>query len=631
VTVDQTQAGLRLMTPEYASPEQVRGEKITTASDVYSLGVLLYELLTGHRPYNVSSRAPHEIMRIICEEEPAKPSTAIGRVETMSFPDGATRPLTPDSANRVNDGQLAKLRRNLRGDLDNIALMALRKEPERRYTTVNQLSEDIRRHLEGLPVIARKDTLGYRSAKFIRRNRVAVLAATAFLILIVISLVGLSAQAARIASERDRAVAAEKRAAEQLEQAERAREAERQQRHLLANFALFDLHDAIEQLPGSTPVREMLVTKGLEYLDSLAKEATNDRSLRQELGTAYRKVGDVQGRPLYANLGYSAEAMKNYRRSLEELEPLAAADPENAPVQLALALSYDRVGDGLIQMGYATRSLEAYRKELAIAVRLSQTRPNDPQVRRALARAYLKVGDSTGTPNFANLGQLSKALEYQHRALNIRERLVAENPNNIEDHLDLAISYGRVGIVLVNSGQTAQGLEIIRKGVKIDEDALKGHPDHAMTRRELVVYYGLLGNVLAMVGDLTGAMENYRRSLDLGEGLLKSDPRNANLRNDVAQTYTALGNALAVTGDPPNGLENIRKGLSISEDLVTKDSGNMMFRAVLSSTYSSLSGFFTSTGNLPAAQNHIRKALDASETISAVDPQNIQARLDIRL
>jgi serine/threonine protein kinase len=176
--IDPTVTALRLMTPEYASPEQVRGEPVTTASDVYSLGIVLYELLTGHRPYRLKSRMPHDILRTVCEEEPERPSTVIDRVEAGASAEGATHiPLAPEIVSRTREGQPDKLRRRLQGDLDNIVLMAMRKEPQRRYATVNQLSEDIRRHLEGLPVVARKVTFGYRLQKFIARHKTSAAAA----------------------------------------------------------------------------------------------------------------------------------------------------------------------------------------------------------------------------------------------------------------------------------------------------------------------------------------------------------------------------------------------------------------------------------------------------------------------
>src|SRR5438309_871687 len=165
--IEQTMTFAAVMTPDYASPEQVRGETMTTASDVYSLGVVLYELLTGQKPYKIDSRTPVNVARAITEQEPTKPSTAVAKR------DGSSKIQIPSS-------------KILRGDLDNIVLKALRKEPERRYASVGQFSEDIRRYLEGRPVIARKDTLGYRTSKFIGRNKIAVAAA----VLIVLSLVG---------------------------------------------------------------------------------------------------------------------------------------------------------------------------------------------------------------------------------------------------------------------------------------------------------------------------------------------------------------------------------------------------------------------------------------------------------
>jgi len=167
------------MTPEYASPEQVRGEPVTTASDVYSLGVSLYELLTGHRPYGVMGRPPAAVERAICQEAPEKPSSAMGRPH--------------------------KLRQRLAGDLDNIVLMAMRQEPQRRYSSVEQFSEDIRRHLEGLPVIARPDTPGYRASKFVARHKAGVAAAALIFLTLAAGIVATLWQERVAAAERDRA------------------------------------------------------------------------------------------------------------------------------------------------------------------------------------------------------------------------------------------------------------------------------------------------------------------------------------------------------------------------------------------------------------------------------------------
>lgn len=199
-----TRTGLHLMTPDYASPEQVRGETITTASDVYSLGVVLYELMTGHRPYRFKNRSLVEIERVISEEEPERPSVMIGRLITETRWNGVpVKQLTPESVSRTREGKPEKLRGRLAGDLDNILLMTLRKEVPRRYQSVEQLSADIRRHLQGEKVLARQHTIGYRMGKFVRRHRVGVGAAAA-LILTLLAGIATTSWQARKATEQVR-------------------------------------------------------------------------------------------------------------------------------------------------------------------------------------------------------------------------------------------------------------------------------------------------------------------------------------------------------------------------------------------------------------------------------------------
>jgi serine/threonine protein kinase/tetratricopeptide (TPR) repeat protein len=179
-----TQTGRQPMTPAYASPEQIRGQPVTTATDVYSLGVILFELLTGHAPYR--GRAMHEIARLICEEEPIRPSAAVTQTESVASLDGGPPMLrTPESISRVRDDRPERLRRRLSGDIDMIVLKALRKEPEHRYPSVDLFAEDIRRHMEGEPVLARKGTAGYYTFKFIRRHRIGV--AAGFLLLLTLA------------------------------------------------------------------------------------------------------------------------------------------------------------------------------------------------------------------------------------------------------------------------------------------------------------------------------------------------------------------------------------------------------------------------------------------------------------
>ena len=185
-TIDRTATLVRMMTPEYASPEQVRGSAITACSDIYSLGVLLYQLLTGHRPYQLRNKTPHELAQAICEEDPIRPSTAVGRVEEITRPGAEKVRITPRSVSEARRSDPDGLRRALSGDLDTVVMKAMRKEPERRYANVLELSSDIQRHLDGLPVTARKDTFGYRASKLVQRHRSPLVAAAVVLVAVAV-------------------------------------------------------------------------------------------------------------------------------------------------------------------------------------------------------------------------------------------------------------------------------------------------------------------------------------------------------------------------------------------------------------------------------------------------------------
>lgn len=239
---------LRVLTPAYASPEQVNGEAITTASDVYSLGVILYELLSGHHPYRVTTRTPDAIARAVLEVEPEKPSSVVRRTEAGT---GLSQPeITAASVSAVREGAPDKLRKRLSGDLDNIVLMALRKEPEHRYASVEQLSEDIRRHLERLPVSACKGTLSYRASKFISRHKASVAAAAAVTITLLAGIL-ITTREAQIARQQSE-IAREQRA-----RAEQRFSDLRQ----IANSFMFEFHDSIKDLAGSTPVQALLIQR----------------------------------------------------------------------------------------------------------------------------------------------------------------------------------------------------------------------------------------------------------------------------------------------------------------------------------------------------------------------------------
>ncbi len=507
-TIEPTATALRLMTPEYASPEQVRGESVTTASDVYSLGVVLYELLTGHRPFRVKSRAPHEILRIVCEEEPVRPSTAVTRVEVETDSDGTVRAtLTPESVSRTREGPPEKLRRRLKGDLDNIVLMALRKEPQRRYPTVNQLSEDLRRHLEGEPVVARRSTFGYRAAKLIKRNKIAVTAAALILLTLLGGIVATWWQA-RVAN-RERAIA-ERRFTDVRR---------------LANSFLFEVHDAIEKLPGSAPARQLVVKRALEYLDNLSRESGDDLSLQLELATAYRRIGNVQGNPNTGNLGDTAGALESYRRSLAICTKLRDAYPANAEILRHLAASYVGIADILVVTGKLSEAVENYRQALRFNEELFAAHPDDPQLGLALMRNHLKLGDGWGNPNFPNLGDREKALEHFRRVLEIAARLSVAAPASTQVRSYFYLAHERIGDLEALAGDLARALASYQQSEEVTRKLLDVDPVNVYYRRHLAVLQQKLSNLLLKQRqDVIGARARARQAFELVSALAKRLP-----------------------------------------------------------------------------------------------------------
>jgi non-specific serine/threonine protein kinase/serine/threonine-protein kinase len=510
--VDQTVTVMRLMTPEYASPEQVRGEPITTASDVYSLGVVLYGLLTGRRPYGSASRVPRDIVQAVIETEPEKPSASVTRAETV----------TAQAVSETRDEIPEKLQRRLRGDLDNIVLKALRKEPERRYASVEQFSEDIRRHLEGLPVIARPDTFFYRSGKFVKRHKASVAAAITVVLTLIVGL-AITVHETYIA------------------RAERAKAEQRfNDVRKLANSLLFEVHDAIQTLPGATPARKLIVDRALQYLDALAKEAKGDLSLQRELGAAYEKVGDVQGGFRSANLGDVPGSITSYRKSLAIRQAVVAADPENAAAERELITSHGKLSDALMGVGDSAGSLDQLHQLLPIAERLSASDPKNLADRRNLALAYLDYGWKR-----ADAANWKTGVDDCRKAAAMLESLVAADPGDKRTRRVLALAYERIGDLLSEYGrQHAESLAMHQKALAIEDDLLKLDPQNTVLRRQKAWETVDIGDQLLAQGDGSGGLAKYREGLSTLQALSLADPKNVQFQKDTESVRAKIDAAL---------------------------------------------------------------------------------------
>jgi non-specific serine/threonine protein kinase/serine/threonine-protein kinase len=618
-TLAPTVAGLQLMTPEYASPEQVRGDTVTTATDIYSLGVVLYELLTGRRPYRLTSRIPADIARVICESVPVRPSTAVTRIgaatdigdELTVDPSSAPARTKRDERPRTVDVQ--RLRRELAGDLDTIALKALSKEPDRRYASVDQLSEDLRRHLEGLPVIARKDTLGYRAAKFVRRNRVAVAAAALTLAALIAGIIGTTWQARVARVERARA--------EQRFDDVRA----------LANAFLFDIHDAIRDLPGSTPARQLLVTKALEYLDKLARDAGDRADLTRDLAAAYVKVGDVQGRPLTPNLGDTHGALDSYKKATALYESLGADASADATLRRELSTAYLRLSDVLSSAGETAPALQFARKGLSLQQSSSTDASASPDARRELAASYSRVADLLSAT-----GDTKGALEYRRTSLSLMETLAEAEPDDVNNLRQLGVAYSKLGNSLGNPnypnvGDYRGALQQLERSGEVFERATAAHPQNATFRRNFAVVQSNIADVLIALDRPDEALARQQAALATFQAQADADPTNAAAKNDLAISVYKIAGMLDARGQYLAAIRQYERALAIHQALAASDPENDTARQEVASDHSALGTTQAKVGQRTNALASHFLAVTMSRELSAANAGNVELRVNLAL
>lgn len=510
---DRTVTAMRVMTLESASPEQVRGDPVTTSTDVYALGVLLHRLLTGRGPYEGATTTSHDLARAICDEHPRRGSDMVTDVRAA---------------------------RRLVGDLDTIVLKALQKDPARRYGTVEQFADDIGRHLDGRPVLARPDTLGYRSNRFVRRHKRAVAGA----VLLMISLVG-----GTIATAWQAHVA----------QRERAR-AERRFNDVrrLANSFLFEFHDAIENLPGSTKARELVVRRALEYLDSLSSESGHDPSLERELGESYEKIGDVQGLPQAANLGDTAGALRSHQTALALRQRLADRKPSDPVIQRELKTTSDHLSTILAATGDARGAEQYQRKSLKIAETLLARNPGGRAERRSMAIAYHNAGDLA-----ADRGDWSASLAAYTKESSIFDALLVSDPGNVRAQRDAALACKKLGAILEKMGDRAAALSNYRRAVALDEIRARDANDR-QAHLDLSYGYASIGYTLSSNGDTVGALENYQRALAARRQVADADPHDVNAADAVARAHLSIGHVLQNAGRLGESIQQFHRALDIA-------------------------------------------------------------------
>ncbi len=560
VAGNPTATALQPMTPEYASPEQVRGERVTTASDVYSLGVVLYELLTGHLPYPLTDKPPHEVARLICEQEPERPSTAVLRVESRLTRDGSRwLSLTPESVSSSREGQPDRLQRRLAGDMDMILLKALRKEPERRYPSIEQFSEDIRRHLVGLPVMARPDTFTYRATKFVQRHRVGVALGLLVMGSLLVGAVGTAWQARVARQERDEAQRAKITEAEQRQNAEanlrRAEQAENNAQvkartaESVTEF-LVDLFKASDPFGETDRAGQVADVTAQELLHQgaqrIAKELKDQPETRAAVQTAmgrvylsrglYDRADELLSETLETRVGLLTERHLDTAVSQLDLGSLRRLQGRYREAEVLLRQALDTrqalLGDDHADVAQSLAGLAA------VLHKINRFDEAEVLFRRAVAIYRQQPDEHDGLPKI--LSDFADMLEVQGNYAEAEslfgEALALVRARFGEDHPRVAVTLGRLARLRASRGDFKEAAALHRKVI----DILRVHLGnrHPLLAAKLVD----LGTALVKNGQYSEAEHHYREALEVyGAASGEESPRVAIALDSLAFTVAKQG------------------------------------------------------------------------------------------
>lgn len=621
-----TRAGARVLTPDYASPEQILGEPVSVATDVFSLGAVLYELLSGKRAHEFKTYSDPEFIRVICETEVKPPSEAAGD---------------------------ARLRRALAGDLDNIVRLALRKDPARRYVSVEQFAGDIRRYLEGRPVTARPEGVLYRARKFVGRHRLTVAAAALAVLSLVAGIVSTVIQARR----------ADAQAAKTQRRFQQVRK--------LANTFVFDVYDGMADLPGTAKLRAGVVATALEYLDSLAADAEGETALQAELAAAYKRVGDVQGNPALSGLGQTKAGLASYEKAIAILERLAKAENPDPKLLSDLGNLHRTTGYVWMSSGDARRAIEHHERSIAVWERL-KPRGEDIEVDTRIAQAWGMMGQA-----LVALGDSRAAVERHTAAVGLlREWLPRKTMPTTRGTLSLFLydlAEGRR-----DTGDLKGAVAALEESARIRREILAQDPKAFNSRRRLFsLNFALaavhghpfvfnLGNQAVAERYAAEALREAERMAAEDQGsdrsvrdrmfgnwimgcvLLPKEPRRAlpyleaalsyagggkDVLHDesYANTQEALGLALLAAGDRRRGLELLTSAVATLERISAAAPQILDYRTDMIRAANELGDA------LPAreAAGWYRKAFDAAGPMPAGGPRNVrelmsQAEVNLR-
>jgi tetratricopeptide (TPR) repeat protein len=552
-TSDFTLRGLRSYTPQFASPEQVLGRPVSTASDIYSLGILLFRLLAGVLPYVLKEFNTEEMLRFICTDSPPKPSAVAILAER------------PDA------------------DLDAIVLKALRKEPAERYLTVDQFATDIDAWLEERPVTARQGTMRYRAVKYVRRNKLALTAATLILAVVILGVAGVLRQSRLANLERNRA------------------EANAQQMRELSNSFMSEINEAVRDLPGATPVRKLIVERVLEHLNQMPQGAEESRLNRLYLVNAYVRLATVQGDPYEQNIGDAPGALASLDKALALARSLQSQFPKDQGVLDALALALTARSRVLYGIGRAQAAVA----DVSAAIPILDAEIQSPTATAAriadTATTYHLLGDELGEPGTPSIGDYPHALKAYRKSYGLYQRALLIDPNLKQAKRELATNHLKVGCVLMLM-DPAGAIEEFRKSLSLWSAMPLADRSDNDSRRTILYATIKSADALTQIRDYKAAISTYEEVRKSLEKSAAWDSKDYRAQEDLAGVLGGEADAYIDMADPllnPRGKQNTQKylrqalmllqgSIAVTEKLAVLDPNDLTLAVYLASERSLL-------------------------------------------
>jgi tetratricopeptide (TPR) repeat protein len=541
-----TSTAMHPMSFACASPEQLRGETLALTSDVYSLGTLLYEMLTGVNPQYRPDLSTADLLRRVLEAEPPRPSSVV---------------------------------RGVSRDLDAITLKALSKAPANRYQSVNELDTDLARWIDGRPVTAVPPRAWYFAQRFVRRNKLLTATAAALLVSVIVGVI-LVTRNARTAERR-------------FEDARR-----------LVHSVVFDIQPRMESMPATLPLRKTLIEQTMTYLESVSRDAGKNVALLRELANSYAQLGIIQGDALASHLGDRKAAAGHFERAAALMDRALALAPNDPGLLADASVLNARRSDFALQnetrevaVGYAKAATELADRSLARS-------PGNPAALDAQARAWFSHGRSMGNfepdaalasyekarRHYARVaatgevpvreaglvelyasnvhsvrGKGGPAVQHSREALRIAQQILRAHPQDQTARSDVAVATGQLASVLHNSGNETESVEYFKMTAVLREQILAVDPENVRARERLALAKGREGTILARASDFPGAQAALQRSISLYDGLKSAGQLAATMEVDYAEVLGHLADYYQRRSDAPAACGALRRALDILE------------------------------------------------------------------